>query len=80
MIEHACRTMTGPYNDLIEGMTGCLIPQETEDERFADIEFVINGKLHIEEVPECLLRQATSEEAKQFINDTWDVYDKMNWN
>lgn len=80
MKDNACRVLEIPFNDLLAGSIGALLPQTDEDESFIDVEFIIDGKIHIETVPACLLMKATEEEAKQFISDMWDVYDNTSWN
>lgn len=80
-IHAACRTLVRSYGDRVEGSVGCLLPDESaDDERFSIMEFVVEGRLVIESVPKCVLRQATETEAAAFVDAIWDVYDKIKWN
>ncbi len=78
--ENACRVVTKTYGDVIEGTVGALVPFEDQGMEFVEFEYVADGKIHVDSIPVCLLRQADRDEFKSFQSDMWDIYDRTNWN
>lgn len=79
--ENACRVLTGDFGSIKAGTIGALVPlDENSPAGTAEFEYIAEGKIRIESVPESMLRQASRDELKSFQNDMWDVYDRTNWN